>query len=111
MSQKMDQMEAENEAYQELEDTSQQDDYERQFAELEGSSGGDTDRMLEELKQKMALEDQSSTSDESEQSKRNEKGDESSSGQNAQQESSNSEDVEESLEELKKKMRDEETAT
>jgi phage shock protein A len=113
MSQKMDQMEAENEAYQELEDTSQEDDVERQFQELEGSGSGNTDRMLEELKQRVALEDKSEAG-EGKQSKENQGS--SSSGQNQSSSSSSgdktdSEDVEESLEELKKKMRDEETAT
>ena len=113
MSQKMDQMEAENEAYQELEDTSQEDDVERQFQELEGSGSGNTDRMLEELKQRVALEDKSEAG-EGKQNKENQGS--SSSGQNQSSSSSSgdktdSEDVEESLEELKKKMRDEETAT
>jgi len=85
MSQEMDKLEAENEAYQELEESATKDDLERQFAELEGSAT-DPEKLLQEMKKKMALEDNSE--------KDSDKG---------------SSNVDASLEELKKKMRDEES--
>lgn len=85
MSQEMDKLEAENEAYQELEESATKDDLERQFAELEGSAT-DPEKLLQEMKKKMALEDNSE--------KDSDKG---------------SNNVDASLEELKKKMRDEES--
>jgi phage shock protein A len=109
MSQQMDQMEAENEAYQELEDTSSQDDLEKQFAELEGS-GDETDKQLEELKHKVSLEDQSGSTSSGSQSASSSSS-QSGSGEGSSEKQAGSEEVEESLEELKKKMRDEEAAT
>lgn len=60
MSRRMDQLEAENEAMLEIEDTGKGDSLEQQFAQLE--SGGDTDRLLEDLKKKVAIEDKTSDS-------------------------------------------------
>lgn len=108
MSQQMDQMEAENEAYEELENSSENENLEQQFAELE-SSDSDTDKQLEELKKKVSLEDQSGKK--SEEGESSSSSSESGSGSGTSQNSPSDEDVEESLEELKKKMRDEEAAT
>ncbi|MFP4113111.1 MAG: PspA/IM30 family protein [Spirochaetota bacterium] len=55
MSKRMDQIEAENDAMLELEDSTQKESLEQQFAQLE--SGGDADRMLEDLKKRVAIED------------------------------------------------------
>jgi phage shock protein A len=57
LSEKVDKMEAENEAYQELEGPVK-DDIERQFEALEDNSGS-ADLLLEDLKQRMNDEDQS----------------------------------------------------
>lgn len=56
MSKRMDQIEAENEAMVEIEDMTKTDTLEEQFLELESGSGG-ADKMLENLKKKMAIED------------------------------------------------------
>lgn len=58
VSQRVDQMEAEVDAMGEIEDMGGRDDLENKFAELEGSSGGGADRLLDDLKKRMALEDQ-----------------------------------------------------
>jgi len=58
MSKRMDQVEAENDAMLEIEAMDHgSDDLEKQFAQLE--SGGDADRLLEDLKKKIAIEDKS----------------------------------------------------
>ncbi|MFW5742307.1 MAG: PspA/IM30 family protein [Spirochaetota bacterium] len=57
MSKRMDQIEAENDAMLEIEGTSENESLEQQFAQLE--AGGNTDQLLEGLKQKMAIEDRS----------------------------------------------------
>ena len=59
MSKRMDQIEAENEAMVEIEDMTKTDTLEEQFVELE--AGGGADKMLENLKKKMAIEDQRET--------------------------------------------------
>lgn len=56
MSKRMDRLEAENEAMLEIEDMSKTDSLEDQFLALE-SGGGGADKMLEDLKKKMAIED------------------------------------------------------
>lgn len=56
MSKRMDQIEAENEAMVEIEDMTKTDALEEQFQALE-SGGGGADKMLEDLKKKMAIED------------------------------------------------------
>ena len=56
MSKRMDQLEAENEALIEIEDMSKTDSLEEQFVALE-SGGAGTEKMLENLKKKMAIED------------------------------------------------------
>ena len=58
MSARMDQIEAENEALEEIEGKIQDDSLEREFASLESSSGA-SDKLLDALREKMALEDQS----------------------------------------------------
>ncbi|MFW5783898.1 MAG: PspA/IM30 family protein [Spirochaetota bacterium] len=55
MSKRMDQIEAENDAMLELEGTTESESLEQQFAQLE--AGGNTEQLLEGLKQKMAIED------------------------------------------------------
>ncbi|MFW5683221.1 MAG: PspA/IM30 family protein [Spirochaetota bacterium] len=60
MSKRMDQIEAENDAMLELEDATSSNTLEEQFAQLE--AGGDSDRMLEDLKKRMALEDKTGDS-------------------------------------------------
>jgi phage shock protein A len=58
LSQEIEEKEARNEAYEELESSStEDDDLERKFAELEGSSSGSADDMLEDLKRQMLEED------------------------------------------------------
>lgn len=100
MSQKMDQLEAENEAMEELDDYSEKQDLDQKFAELE--SGGDADKMLEDLKKRMALEDQSSGGSESAGSSGSSGESKSSAG------GSDDEDIDASLDELKRRMKDEE---
>ena len=56
MSKRMDQLEAENEALIEIEDMSKTDSLEEQFVALE-SGGAGAEKMLENLKKKMAIED------------------------------------------------------
>ena len=56
MSKRMDQLEAENEAMVEIEDMTKTDSLEDEFLALE-SGGGSADKMLEDLKKKMAIED------------------------------------------------------
>ena len=56
MSKRMDQLEAENEAMVEIEDMTKTDKLEDQFLALESGPGG-ADKMLEDLKKKMAIED------------------------------------------------------
>lgn len=56
MSERMDHMEAENDALEELNAGNSADALEREFAKLE-KPAGDSDRMLEELRKKIALED------------------------------------------------------
>ncbi|TVR63072.1 MAG: PspA/IM30 family protein [Spirochaetaceae bacterium] len=88
MSTKMDQIEAENEAMGEIEDMSATDTLESRFAELESSktnAGGDA--MLEDLKKRMALEDKTGDSG-----------------------TSSAGDSDVSLDELKKKMQQDEAA-
>lgn len=94
MAARMDQLEAENDAMQELEDMSGRDNLEDEFAQLEGS---DADRLLDDLKQKMAIEDQTGGS-----SGPDSRGSDSSSSA-ADQEPG---EVDEELERLKKKMKD-----
>jgi phage shock protein A len=55
MSKRMDQIEAENDAMLEIEDMDKSESLEQQFAQLE--AGGDTEKLLEDLKKKMAIED------------------------------------------------------
>lgn len=105
MSQKMDQLEAENEAMEELDDYSEKQDLDQKFAELE--SGGDADKMLEDLKKRMALEDQSGSGS----GGSNDAKDSGSGGDNSTSGSSDGgedEDIEASLDELKRRMKDEE---
>ena len=99
MSKRMDQLEAENEAMAEIEDMTGSDTLEGKFAALE-ATGGDTDKMLEDLKKRIALEDM-----------RAKDSDDSSAGSNAgsagAEASSSSEpggEVDEELEALKKKL-------
>lgn len=102
MSKQVDQIEAEVEATSEMEDMSGSDDLESQFKELEGSQGGGTDKALDDLRKKMALEENAGkggSSDTSSDATGNGEG---------QSESSDSNSAEDDpLEELKRKMDDE----
>jgi phage shock protein A len=58
LSEEIEEKETRNEAYEELEQSgTEDDDLERKFAELEGSSSGSADDMLEDLKRQMLEED------------------------------------------------------
>ncbi len=108
MSQKMDQLEAENEAMEELEDYSGKQDIDEKFAELESGSG-DADKMLDDLKKRMAIEDQTSGSSgkSGETGKSESKADSKGSSSDGSP-SESEEDVDATLEELKRRMKDEE---
>ena len=100
MSKRMDQIEAENDAMLEIEEmNSGGSDLEQQFAQLE--SGGDTNRLLEDLKKKMAIEDKTDQSGASAASGS------SSSGSSAPGGNDAGDDVDEELEALKRKLKDE----
>jgi len=96
MSKRMDQLEAENEAMLEIEDMTQSDSLEQEFLALESGSGN-ADKMLEDLKKKMALEDKRDPS---------EKAANASAGSSAAS-SESSADVDLELEALKKKLQEE----
>lgn len=93
MAARMDQIEAENDAMLEIEDMDKKDSLEDQFAALEG---GDTDKLLEDLKQKMAIEDKTGASESG-----------SSEGRASSESGAETGEVDEELEALKKKMKDE----
>ena len=57
MSAQMDDMEAQNEALEELENTRNDESLEEQFRRLEGGGTSDADKLLEEFKQQMSIED------------------------------------------------------
>ena len=99
MSKKMDQIEAENEALMEIEDMSRTDTLDEQFAQLE--HGGDADKLLEDLKKKIAIEDKRTDSD---------KGSgEAKPADKAKPTGDEPEEVDDELEALKKKLQDEST--
>ncbi len=108
MSRRMDQLEAENEAMLEIEDVNKSDTLEQQFAQLE--TGGDTDRLLEDLKKRIAIEDRTQGS-----SAGNTAGSTAGSTAGNTGESSTAhpeaggtgDDVDEELEALKRKLKDE----
>jgi phage shock protein A len=95
MSKRMDQLEAENEAMLEIEDMSASDNLENEFLKLE--AGGSADKMLEDLKKKIAIED------------KREKPDNASAGTGASSSSRPASDseVDLELEALKKKLQEE----
>ncbi len=99
MSRRMDQLEAENEAMLEIDDAGKGDSLEAQFAQLE--SGGDTDRLLEDLKKKIAIEDKTGSTAGSTAGS----GDQASGAQGDR--AGAGEDVDEELEALKRKLKDE----
>jgi phage shock protein A len=99
MSKRMDQLEAENEALVEIEDMSKTDSLEEEFIALE-SGGGNADKMLEDLKKKMAIEDKRGGSESA-----------SSTGQSSASKSTPSDpEVDLELEALKKKLQEESPA-
>jgi phage shock protein A len=101
ISKKMDQLEAENEAMLEIEDMTGSDTLEDKFAALE-ATGGDTDKMLEDLKKKIALEDmRAKDSDDASAGTKADAGS-ADTGTNASTEASG--EVDEELEALKKKL-------
>ncbi|MFW5994871.1 MAG: PspA/IM30 family protein [Spirochaetia bacterium] len=102
MSKQVDQIEAEVEATSEMEDMSGSDDLESRFKELEGSHGGGTDKALDDLRKKMALEENAGKSDSSGASSE-ENGSEA--GQSTGTDSDGADD--DPLAELKRKMDDE----
>lgn len=97
MSKRMDQVEAENDAMLELEGTNESESLEQQFEQLE--AGGDSDQLLEGLKKKMALEDKTGGSS----------GESAGSGgaSSAAADSGSGEEVDEELEALKRKLKEE----
>ena len=103
MSRQVDQIEAEVEASGEIEQMSGSDDLESRFKELEGSNRSDsTDKMLDDLRKKMALEENAgkgSDGGSEESSSGSESGESGSSGSDS--------DEDDPLEELKRKMNDE----
>jgi len=112
MSAKVDQIEAEAEAAGQVEDWTSKggDSMEAKFKELEGSgSSQSTDRMLEDLKQRMALEEDAGKAASGDSGNTSGSGDSGESGNSGgsgdSSQSSSGED--ESLAELKKKMQDE----
>ena len=99
MSKRMDPLEAENEAMAEIEDMTGSDTLEKKFAALE-AGGGDTDKMLEDLKKRMALEDKREKKDKDESASSSS----SNSGSSATASDESSGEVDEELEALKKKL-------
>lgn len=102
LSARLDEIEAENEAFEELEGTPQSDSLEREFAKLEGASS-DSEKLLEALRKKLALEDQRAQSPES--------GGADSGGGSTQAPGGSgaggAEEIDETLEALKRKLREE----
>ncbi|TVR32605.1 MAG: PspA/IM30 family protein [Spirochaetaceae bacterium] len=94
MSAKMDQIEAENEALEEIEGKIQDDSLEREFAKLESSSG-ESDTLLDALREKIALEDKSGPS-----------ASDAAGGSDVAQDDA-PQDIDESLEALKQKLKNE----
>jgi phage shock protein A len=101
MSKRMDQIEAENDAMLEIEGTSESESLEQQFAQLE--AGGNTDQLLEGLKQKMAIEDKTGSSGEGAGSAGSTDGSTGASSDAA----GSGEEVDEELEALKRKLKEE----
>lgn len=99
MSKRMDQLEAENEAMVEIEDMTKSDDLEQQFLALESGAGGGADKMLEDLKKKMAIEDMREQPEGS--------GSSASANQTASASSGSDADIDLELEALKKKLQEE----
>jgi phage shock protein A len=89
MTEKMDELEAQNEAMQELEDTSSGDELEDKFRKLEGTSS-DAESLLSEFKKRLEIENKSS------------------SGSGASGAGSKDAPSEESIEELKRRLREDE---
>ena len=104
MSRRMDQLEAENEAMLEIEEAdSAADTLEQQFATLE--SGGDTDRLLEDLKKKIAIEDKTAGAAGADHGA--ESAQHAGTDQRAGAQTGAEEDVDEDLEALKRKLKEE----
>jgi phage shock protein A len=101
MSKRMDQVEAENDAMLEIEAMNSGDaDLEQQFAQLE--AGGDTEKLLEDLKKKMAIEDKTGQS-----SGGASGADQSSGASHTDAGSGSDQEVDEELEALKRKLKEE----
>lgn len=102
MSKQVDQIEAEVEASGEIEDMSGSggDDLEKRFKELEGSGGASTDQALEDLRQKMALEENAGKDS-------NASGGNSSGSDSGSESGGESDSGEDPLDELKRKMNNE----
>lgn len=103
MSRQVDQIEAEVEASGEIEEMSGSSDLESRFKELEGSTRrSGTDQALEDLRRKMALDENAGKSPGGETASSKESGSDDKSGGNA-----GATDEDDPLEELKRKMSDE----
>ncbi|NBF40825.1 MAG: PspA/IM30 family protein [Spirochaetes bacterium] len=98
MTEKMDELEAQNEAMEELEDTSSKDELEDKFRKLEGSAS-DGDSLLSDLKKRLEIEHQKGA----ESGGTDESGNVDDSGT-----ASNDAEGEESIEELKRRLREDE---
>ena len=104
MSKRMDQLEAENEAMLEIEEAGRASDtLEQQFAQLE--SGGTADRLLEDLKKKIAIEDKTSATTGAGQGAGSAQ--DGGTDQRAGTHAGSDEEVDEDLEALKRKLKDE----
>ncbi len=120
MTERMDRLEAENAAMEEISGWNKDESIEEQFKQLEGS-GSSTDALLDDLRKRMAIEDKSSGTQgqsqgrESGQGGKGERDDQSGSDaergaageeQTAEQPQVDPDEVEATLEELKKRMQD-----
>ena len=102
MSQRMDQLEAENDAMLEIEETAGTSTLEEQFAQLEAGSTN-TDAMLEDLKKRVAIEDQRDAGGASAAGSSSASSDAGASGKSS---GNSGEEVDEELEALKRKLQE-----
>lgn len=102
MSQRMDQLEAENDAMLEIEEAAGTSTLEEQFAQLEAGSTN-TDAMLEDLKKRVAIEDQRDAGAASEAGASSGSSDAGASGSSS---GNSGEEVDEELEALKRKLQE-----
>lgn len=103
MSQRMDQLEAENDAMLEIEESAGTSSLEEQFAQLEAGSTN-TDAMLEDLKKRVAIEDQRS-------GQANASGESSGPASASSESGGAGEEVDEELEALKRKLQEDSSSS